>query len=245
MNPGTRPAALRRLAPLVLALPILAPSAMQAQVVVGRVVDDLTAAPLPATNVMFIDSMNTVLASVVSDATGRFVVLAPSPGVFRVYADRLGYEEIISESFPLQGTGSVELELRMAPRPFELDSLVVTAERREAKLDRHGFYRRRDASPGYFFDVEDLRQRHPIRLTDLLRQVPGVRAMAASSGATKLLSRRMSNALLRSGGLCQVKVVLDGFKLDLTPASRSTTGSCPTQWLESRSTLALEGSEHQ
>jgi len=218
MNSGTRRrVALRRVLHVVLAPPLLAPSAVQAQIVVGRVVDDLSGAPLPVTTVMFIDTLNTVLAAVESDAAGRFIFSAPSPGIFRVYADRLGYEEIISESFSLRGIGPIELELRMVPRPFELDSLVVTAEGREAKLDKHGFYRRRSASTGYFFDAEDVRREHPVRLTDLLKQVPGVRVMATASGATRLLSRRMRNALLRGGGGCQMKVVVDGFKLDLTP----------------------------
>lgn len=196
---------------------LLLPCAAGAQLVVGRVVDDLTNGPVPTTSVLLVDSLANVVGSVLSDDDGRFVLRAPGSGTFSLYADQLGYDEMASEPFVAQGSGSVALELRLTPRPFELRPLVVTAGARNAKLERHGFYRRRaTAVSGYFLDAGDLRDQHALRLTDVLRTVPAVQVRRTVKGGTTLLSRRGADLLRGSGG-CPMKVVLDGFKRELLP----------------------------
>lgn len=193
-----------------LALLSMTPPSLCGQTIVGQVVDDQTGAPIPITTVMLVDSAATAVAWAVSDSAGRFVFHAPRVGEFRLYAERLGYDEMISEVFRLAGGSPVAAELRMQPRPLELDSLVVTVEGRLGKLERQGFYRRRDRSSGYFFDAEDLERWRPTRLTDLIRQVPNVEVHRTRFGGTVLVSRR--TLFTPCGG--RMKVVLDGFKLD-------------------------------
>ena len=204
----------RAVTSILLALLLLAPSGVAAQVLVGRVVDDLTDDPIPFATALLIDSADVVASSAVADAQGHFLLHAPKPGRFRVYADRLGYDELTSEPFQLEGAGSMELEVRMVPRPLELDSLVVTVKWEQVKLARRGFYRRRSASQGYFFDADALNEWREVRLTDVLRQVPGVLVASTSAGGGVLFSRRMAAVSVRG---CRMKVVLDGFKLDLLP----------------------------
>jgi hypothetical protein len=202
---------LRRLA-LSAALVAVAstPGTAGAQTVVGRVLDQLTAAPIPTAALMLLDSADVAVARAESDSMGRFVLRAPRTGVYRIHAERMAYEEMFSEDLPLRDEGSVELLVRMAPLPVELDSLVVTADWQSTKLERSGFYRRQMRSTGYFFDVEEIEKWHPTHVTDLLRRVPGVtiRHSRISGGAVAVSARR--------NGRCTMKVVLDGFKVNVT-----------------------------
>jgi hypothetical protein len=176
---------------------------------VGTVLDDLTGRAVATARVLLLDSAANAVARGESDETGRVILVAPGPGVFRIYADRLGYDEMISDTFSLQGTGAVELEVRLAPLPVELDPLFVTALRRRTKLERQGFYRRQENSVGYFFDQTDLDKWKPTLVSTLLRHVPGVHVMRSRYGGTALLSRRPHGWR----GECLMKIVLDGWPL--------------------------------
>jgi hypothetical protein len=181
----------------------------RAQTIVGSVLDDLNSAPLFGTAVMLLDSTDTAVRWAESDSTGRFFLNVPRSGRYRLYADRLGYSELLSDTFALRQDGPVELELRMVPMPLELETVVVTAEHRRAKLDRQGFYRRKDRSMGHFFDMEDIQTINPMRTSDLLRRVPGVVVRPNRIGGTVATT-------WRGAAPCPMKIVLDGYKLDLS-----------------------------
>ena len=204
---------LRRLALttlLVVAIPI--PGTASAQTIAGRVLDDLSEAPISAATILLLDSMDTAVARAESDSVGRFFMSAPGAGVYRLFADRLAYGKIRSEAFPLQDAGTVELLVRMVPLPIELDEFVVTAERRQQRLDTKGFYRRQRASMGHFFDIEDIQAWDPLRVTDVIRNVPGVIVRRSRLGGLVALTQRF-------GRQCAMKVVLDGFKVDVVDGS--------------------------
>jgi hypothetical protein len=166
------------------------PTSSYAQSIVGLVTDDLTGAPIPLTTVLLVDSTDTAVSWTVSGADGRFRLTAPGAGAYRLFASRLAYERIISPQLQVQEPGSLEVELRLKPRPLALDSLTVTVRARPAQLEANGFYRRRDASGGNFFDVTDLEKWRPLRISDLLRQVPAVMVRPTNSGGAVILSRR-------------------------------------------------------
>jgi hypothetical protein len=194
-----------RAARIALATLLAGPPAARAQTLVGHVLDDLTGGPITTATVMLVDSADKVVSSTLSEADGRFLFDVAGPGTFRIYADRLGYEELISEAFPLAGVGPVEVQLYMQPQPLELDSLLVLVKARLSKLDRGGFYHRRGATAGTFFDAEDVKKWDPARLTDLLRLAAGVNVRPSRYGGTAVLSRRTG---------CPMKIVLDGFDVD-------------------------------
>lgn len=209
-GPGWRVASRRAriLAAMTALLAAFAPPAtLAAQTIVGYVLDDVTEAPVATAAIMLLDSTDTAVRWAESDSVGRFFITAPGAGTYRLYADRLAYGEIVSETFPLGDAGSVELLVRMVPLPIELDAMVVTAERRRLKLEEKGFYRRERASMGYFFDTDEIQLRHPLRATDVMREVPGVYLRRQRLGGLVALTWRL-------GSLCPMKVVVDGFKLD-------------------------------
>jgi hypothetical protein len=90
----------------------------------------------------------------------------------------------------------------MIPVPVELKGLTVTTEHRRAALDEIGFYRRKRASMGYFFDTEDITEQRPFVVSDLLSTVPGVELVGLGRVPC---SRRRG---------CRMKLVVDGFKVD-------------------------------
>lgn len=185
------------------------PGLLGAQTVVGVAVDDGNSAPLPVTSLMLLDSAGVAVAWAESDSVGRFVLRAPGFGDFRLFADHLGYGEVVSDAFSLRRTYPVSIEVRLVPKPLELEALVVTTERRRLRLEREGFYRRRDHSFGTFFDAEEIEALHPLRTTDVLRRVPGVIVGHNREGGTVATT-------WSRGGMCPMKVVVNGLKIDLS-----------------------------
>jgi len=208
---------------------LLAVRPAHAQTLVGRVLDDLTGTPVATARVLLVDSLAMAVAWAESDGDGRVVLKAPGAGFFRIYADRLGYGDLLSDTFALAGGATAELELRLAPLPVELDPLVVTALRRQTKLEQKGFYKREAASLGTFFDITDIERWRPTRVTDLLRQAPGVHVMPGRFG-TVLYSRRVRT---NWGGWCPMKVVVDGFPLQ--PGEEGLDG-----WVTPDAVLGIE-----
>ena len=69
-----------------------------------------------------------------------------------------------------------------------MDPVLVTA-RRTAGLDRVGFARRQKSGAGYYLGPEQLGRMRPQRVTDILRQVPGLRVHYGPEGETVSSSR--------------------------------------------------------
>jgi hypothetical protein len=180
-----------------------------AQTFVGVVLDDVNGAPLPVASLMLLDSTGTAVAWAETDSLGRFALRAPGFGGYRLFVDRLGYGEILTDMLSLQRTYPLKVEVRLVPMPMELEALVVTTERRRLRLEREGFYRRKDHSGGTFFDTEEIEALHPIRTTDILRRVPGVIVRRNREGGTVATTWSRGRA-------CPMKVVVNGFKIDLS-----------------------------
>lgn len=192
----------------IAAFVLMATAPLHAQAIPGRVVEDLTSRPLGTVAVMLLDSTDTAVSWAESDSTGFFALEVRSAGPYRVYADRMGYDQIISEPFSLEGLGPAELELRMLAQPFELEGVTVTTEARIAKLEREGFYRRQRAATGYHLDAKEIQAIHPSRTTTLLRRLPGVLIRPSRWGDVAVNPRHYRP--------CPMKVVLDGWTLDLS-----------------------------
>ncbi len=73
-----------------------------------------------------------------------------------------------------------------------IDPVVVTA-RRAASLDKVGFSRRKKSGFGYYLDPEQIQRMHPNYLTDILRQVPGLRISYTPQGEVVSSSRGVTS----------------------------------------------------
>jgi hypothetical protein len=215
---------------LVLASVVSAPRTLGAQTIVGMVVDDVNGQPLPVASLMLLDSAGTAVSWAVSDSVGRFALRAPGFGGYRLFVDVLGYGEILTDALSLRETRPLRVEVRLQPMPLELEALVVTTERRRLRLEREGFYRRRDHSFGTFFDTEEIEALHLFRTTDILRRVPGVIVRLNREGGAVATTWSRGRA-------CPMKVVVNGFKIDLSFGSLD-------DWVSPLSVVGVEVYRH-
>jgi hypothetical protein len=77
-----------------------------------------------------------------------------------------------------------------------MDPVLVTA-RRTAALDRVGFNQRKKSGFGYYIGPELLEKRHPHFVTDLLREVPGLRTRSTINGDVIMSDRTMGNGCVQ------------------------------------------------
>ncbi|MFW6202526.1 MAG: hypothetical protein ACOC8B_08100 [Gemmatimonadota bacterium] len=65
-----------------------------------------------------------------------------------------------------------------------LASAEVTVDRNRRWLERTGFYRRMESGVGYFMTRDEIEQRNPRVLSDLMRPIPDVRVVSRGTRGT-------------------------------------------------------------
>jgi hypothetical protein len=122
-----------------------------------------------------------------TDEKGEFTMRNVPSGTKVLLARHLGFN---AETVPVDLTSRQpqRITVKLARYVAVMDPVLVTA-RRTLALDRVGFNERRKSSNGYFLGPERLQRMHPINLTDILRQVPGLRVSYSPQGETVSSSR--------------------------------------------------------
>jgi hypothetical protein len=100
-----------------------------------------------------------------------------------------------------------QVTIKLAKYVAVIEPVVVTA-RRMAGLDKVGFTQRKKSGAGYYLDPEQIQRMHPTVLTDILRQVPGLRVSYTNEGEVVQSARGVSS-LAASG--C-VRYFVDGME---------------------------------
>lgn len=132
------------------ALPLLAvaillpfaPGALDAQVFRGRVLDDSDNTPVPTALVRLIDQDGDQRAVSIADSAGLYRIEAPGPGVYRLEAARIGYENFetpLLEAANPDGAYPIDLLLRAAPveiQGFSIRASQASQERVDRLLRR-------------------------------------------------------------------------------------------------------------
>ena len=138
---------------------------------------------------------------------GPFAFLSVPPGVLGLRVSRVGYGEAVGQIRVGAGE-TVTVEVKMGPKPIELEPIVVTASRKEIALPAfRDFERRLESGFGQFVLEEEIVGRVPHRVTDLL-QGTGVTVL---DNGRRIFMRRSS---------CAPTVYIDGVRV--TYQSRST-----------------------
>jgi hypothetical protein len=156
------------------------------------------------------------LAAVLTDAEGRFVLPAPAVGSYRLSTERIGYASVTTPTFDLIRDDGLEVELRVAVEAIPLAPLTIVSER-PARLDNlrmhvGGYFERertwgaRGMGFAHFLDREAVRRRNASRITDLVRDLPGVRVEPNAEGGTMITLRSVDG----TGNRCIPLVFLDG-----------------------------------
>jgi len=132
-----------------------------------------------------IDRLNVVA---LSGLDGRFALRGIRPGTRTLNVRRLGFEPT---EIPLDVSSDSpkDITVRLADFVPTLDTVVVTAMRRDAELDRIGFSRRKKAGMGTFIGPEKIKDLRAVKFVDLFNSVPMLRRDYDKYGRAKLVGR--------------------------------------------------------
>ena len=89
-----------------------------------------------------------------------------------------------------------QVTIRLPKFVAVIDPVVVTAKR-VASLEKVGFTQRKKGGTGYFLDPDQIQRMHPRILTDILRQVPGLRISYTPEGEVVSSSRGTSSGCVQ------------------------------------------------
>ena len=185
----------------VIQLVVLA-SSSTAQRINGRVIDASTRQPITAVTIRLMRDDRAVAAAT-SDSLGRFRIVAPAEGRYRVVASRIGYADARSAMIELPPDQTVAAELQMSSQAVEVAPLTLIAPR-DRYLESKGFYERQQSGMGDFRTGEELRRRNPQTLVDVLRNMRGVKIQRISG---------WKQEVYLAGTNCLPQVVVDGITM--------------------------------
>jgi hypothetical protein len=213
----------QRLRLLLPALAILlgGPRATHAQIVQGRIADELGGQPLHAVEVRLLTADGDVAAVAASDSVGSYAVRAPRGGVYRVQADLLGYVQLRSPLLDLPEGRTVTADFEMPNDPIELEGLRVEVEAMERIRDELRSYGVRvDALGERFVDAETIASIP--RASDFgkvlqWRSVPGMRVVRSDDLSQGPVKAWVCVRLIAGRSDCAV-TVLNGTRITLEAA---------------------------
>ena len=194
--------------------------------VLGRVLEMESGKPLEGAEV----SLQGVPDFRITDSNGRFEFAATPPGLLEVSVTVLGRAPL-SDTVEVAAAQTVEMEIRLAVQPVEMDPMVVTATSRNGYLEDMGYYQRRDQGySGQFVSREAIVARAPRDLGDILAVVPGVRVQYGAAGGFEVRLRRAIQISQTGGVGCIPAVYMDDIPVEVG-------------WLNSVSPERVEGME--
>lgn len=110
-------------------LALLAPAALSAQVLRGRIISSESRTPMAEASVEALDSLRRVIASARSDSAGMFVLRFADAGEFRIRIRRIGIEPTLTDPLKFAGRDTVELDLIVDEAPAVIEERRVTSDR--------------------------------------------------------------------------------------------------------------------
>jgi hypothetical protein len=170
--------------------------------VTGVVVERESGRPLASVTVRLAPEGEGVEIVRITDRDGRFRFPGMAPAAYRLHLTMIGYETLERPVELLAGL-DVSIRVELVPDALELEPIFVVQTRR-IPPGMHAFEERRRMGFGTFFTRDDIEYHNPVRLTDLLQRVPGVR--------TQSMSGRWGNEVFMTGN-CRPLFILDGMRV--------------------------------
>lgn len=117
------------------------------QLLYGRLLDDRTSEPIPQGLIRLVRPDGSRAATGLSDLEGRFWLVSPLPGTYRLQAERIGYRTAESTELQLVLGDSIGVDFYLSTEAVLLEPITVTASarpwwnflRRYAQFARSGF----------------------------------------------------------------------------------------------------------
>lgn len=175
-------------------------------VVAGRVVDQADGEPLAGAEIGIGNS--NVLA--VSDGDGAFRIPGVPGGTHVLWVRHLGYGER-SDSISLPPRALLDVTIALGTEAIELDELVVVV--RSPVLARRGFYARQaQGYGGHFLDRADVERRKPSSVTDLFKDVRGLRVVYGGIYGGRIFVNQRATFADDGRPGCEPQLWLDGIR---------------------------------
>ncbi|GMV07778.1 MAG: hypothetical protein AMXMBFR53_40530 [Gemmatimonadota bacterium] len=180
----------------------------------GTVVEAATGQSVADAEVVLLDTLDAVMAAVVTDRQGRFTLSPRHGGAFVLVVGRLGYADVRTPLRCLDGERLV-LRVSLDVEAVELGGLDVTtrATPRSAELSVAGFESRRIQVPGFFVDEAEIAERRPTRLTDVVGRAPGASVLRLGGRVVDVRFLRGQGVTLKGAGPCLPSIWLDGVRV--------------------------------
>jgi len=178
-------------------------------VVTGRVVDEDSGEPLAGVDI----GVRGVGPLAITDDDGEFSIDPFLAGAHVLWARRIGYAEREDSLVVAAGT-LVEVTMELSTEPIELAELEVVVL--SPVLHRSGFYvREAQGYRGHFLTLEEIRRRNPSRVSDLFRNMPGMRVVYGGIfGAGVFVNQRVTFEDTNMPG-CRPTIWIDGARSTL------------------------------
>lgn len=188
---------------------------VSAQVILeGRVLGDSSGLPLANARVVLLNRHYRFVASTITDQAGGFRFERKGYGVYRVEASAIGYKQAVSPPMWMTlESDSTVVEMRLAVNVVllaPLEVVAVTPIRTSPVLE--AMEHRRVHGLAVHISREEIAERQPVNVSDILLEVPGVyaeRQGAGASGRQLYMARALPGP---GGGACPVQVFVDGLR---------------------------------
>jgi hypothetical protein len=167
---------------------------------VSGIVTDSAGAPIRG---VMIVAMRAGLAAR-ADSAGHFVLAALPSGATDLSLRRIGFEPVVV-NVDVPASDTVEIEIRLGGRAQPLAAVVVS-DRAERVRTLAEFESRRKTGVGHFITRAEIETRHPLRLSDMFRSIPGATIVPVEHGRSAL---RFS----RARGDCPPQYFVDGLRV--------------------------------
>lgn len=172
--------------------------------IVGVVVDASTEGGLGGAYIRLVGS---TLEGPVGD-DGRFLLPRLQPGVYVLVTEQPGYRAR-SDTVQVEAGVVVQLRVPMTSTPIQLDPIEVRVQSKV--LLRRGFYERQQQGyAGAFISREDVEERAPRDVSELLDGLSGVRVLQNGIEGARVVFQRAID--VNNSGVCRPALFLDGVK---------------------------------
>ncbi|MGE5102795.1 MAG: TonB-dependent receptor [Deltaproteobacteria bacterium] len=138
-----------------------------------------------------------------TDSAGRFVLSALAAGPADLSLRRLAYEPVVV-SIEVPDADTIDVEITLGVLPQSLPAVVVNTRADRVRVLAE-FESRRKAGVGHFITRGDIEKRHPHRLSDMARTIPGL-VILPENGRPVL-------RFARSRTSCPPQYFLDGLRV--------------------------------
>lgn len=190
----------------------VAPPALSQVVLEGRVLDDVSQQNIPGSRVLLINRQNKTVGYVVTDDSGYFRFSRPDNGWYRLEVAALGYQRTLTPfMWWMVDHSYAALEVRLAPHVSLLAPVeIVALSPANGSPVLENVVHRRTVGFGIQISRQQIEERHPVNISDMLIEVPGVYAARTGSGANGRRIYMGRSLPADGGGPCPVTIFVDG-----------------------------------